>query len=171
MVQHLIAEAEEALNNGNYADAGRCYEQAAEIAPQKSQAVRLFRKASEVFRHSGMNEETDRCFQKALRLLEGSYKVEYLMDRWKDLITTIVQFEYDCSFEWRGETDGTHDSYLEDINRCQEKAEDLLQQALDVEGADYDMIVQKASIECRKREQGGGWGASRCWNIIRNVVG
>jgi hypothetical protein len=36
---------------------------------------------------------------------------------------TIVHFEYDCSFEWRGETDGSHDSYQEDIKRYQSRVD------------------------------------------------
>ena len=102
--------------------------------------------------------------------LEAEQKANNIMEDWIDLIDTIVHFEYDCSFEWRGETDGSHDSYQEDLYRYQKKAEDLLRQALSVEGVAQDRIIERASDECRKREKSGGWGARRCWNIIRNVT-
>ena len=118
--------------------------------------------------------------QKALEIAEQLFeqekqwgaeeKANNIMDSWLGLIDTIVHFEYDCSFEWRGETDGSHDSYQEDLNQYQKKAEDVLKQALSVEGVDKDRIIEKASAECRKREKEGGWGAARCWNIIRNVT-
>jgi len=117
-----------------------------------------------------MYKEADRCYQNVVQLLDGEQKAECLMDSWKDLIDTIVHFEYDCSFEWRGETDGSHDSYQEDLNRYQKKAEDVLKQALSVKGVDKNRIIEKASDECQKREKEGGWGSSRCWSIIRNVT-
>lgn len=168
--KRFITEAEEALQNRKYADAGRCYEKAAESTRHKTQAAKLLRKASETYRDSGMVKEADRCFQNAVQLLDGEQKAECLMDCWKDVIETIVHFEYDCSFEWRGETDGSHDSYQEDLNRYQKKAEDVLKQALSVKGVDKNRIIEKASDECRKREKEGGWGASRCWKIIRTVT-
>ena len=118
-VQRFITEAEEALQKGKYAEAGRCFEKAAETTRHQSQAAKLLKNASKAYRESGSYEEADRCYQKALRLLDGQQKADYLLDGFKDLIDTIVHFEYDCSFEWRGETDGSHDSYQEDLNRYQ----------------------------------------------------
>ena len=170
LVQRFITEADEALKNRKYSDAGRCYEKAAETTHHKTQAAKLLRKASETFRKTGMYKDADRCYQNAVKLLDGEQKAECLMDCWKDLMETIVHFEYDCSFEWRGETDGSHDSYQEDLNRYQKKAEGVLKQALKVKGVDKNRIIEKASDECRKMDREGGWGASRCWNIIRNVT-
>ena len=170
LVQRFVAEAEEALQKRKYIDACRCYEKAADTARHTTQAAELLRKASETFRKYGRYEEADRCYQKALRLLDGQEKAEYLLNGWIDLIDTIVHFEYDCNFEWRGETDGSHDSYQEDLNRYQNKAENVLKQALTIKGVDKNKIIEKASDECRKLEKAGGWGASRCWNSIRNVT-
>ena len=170
LVQRFIAEADEALQNRKFMDAGRFYEKAAETTRHKKQTAKLLRKASEAYRKSGRYKEADRCYQNAVQLLDGQQKVNCLMDGWKDLINTIVHFEYDCSFEWRGETDGSHDSYQEDLNQYQKKAEDILKEALSVKGVDKDKIIKKASDECRKREKEGGWGSSRCWDIIRNAT-
>lgn len=166
-VQRFITKAEEALQNRKYIDAGRCFEKAAETTHHKTQAAKLLRKASAAYGDCGMYREADRCFQNAIQLLDGEQKAECLMECWENVIETIVHFEYDCSFEWRGETDGSHDSYQEDINRYQEKAENLLKQALSTKGVDKDRIIEIARSECRKREKEDGWGASRCWNIIR----
>lgn len=170
LAKRFITEAKAALQNRKYIDAGRCFEKAAETILQNSQAGKLFRKASKIYRESGRYKEADRCYQKAVQLLDGQQKAECLLDSWIDLIDTIVHFEYDCSFEWRGETDGSHDSYHEDLNQIQKKAEGVLRQALSVKGADKETIIEKASDECKKREKAGGWGASRCWHAIRNAT-
>jgi tetratricopeptide (TPR) repeat protein len=170
IVQRLIKEAEEAYQNKQYFEAGRCYEEAAETTLHKSQAGKLFRSASDVYRNAGKPANADECYQKAIHLLEGQQKAECILDGWKDLIDTIVHFEYDCSFEWRGETDGSHDSYEEDLKQLQIKAEVVLKQALSVKGVDKDRIIEKARDECRTREKEDGWGASRCWSIISNAT-
>jgi tetratricopeptide (TPR) repeat protein len=170
LVNRFITEAEEALQSRKYIEAGQCYEKAAETTLHNSQAGELLRKASNIYRESGRSEDADRCYHKAVQLLDGQQKAECLLDGWKDLINTIVHFEYDCSFEWRGETDGSHDSYQEDLNRYQKKAEDVLKQALNVKGVDKVRIIEKASDECRKIEKEGGWGSRRCWNTIRNAT-
>ena len=170
LVQRLIKDAEKAYQNKQYFEAGRYYEKAAETTLRKSQAAKLLRSASDIYRNAGKYANADECYQKAILLLEGQQKAECLMDSWKDLIDTIVHFEYDCSFEWRGETDGSHDSYEEDLKKFQIKAENVLKQTLSVKGVDKDKIIEKARDECRTREKEGGWGASRCWNIINNAT-
>ena len=169
-IKRLITEAEEALSNGKYIDAGRFYEKAAESAFHKSQAVKLLKKASEAYKTCGMYKDANRCSEKALLFMDDNQKVQYLMESWRDIIDTITHFEYDCSFEWRGETNGSHDSYQKDIDRLQKEAEDVLKQALSVNGVDREKIIEETRDECRKREKEGGWGASRCWDIIRNVI-
>ena len=89
-----------------------------------------------------------------------------LFERWRDTIDTIAHFEYDCNFEWRGETDGCHDSYLMDLHGLEEKARNLFLQALAVEGVDKTLLIEKAREVCRKWEATGGWGSARCWKTI-----
>ena len=170
LINRFIADAERATSNGQYDDAGQYYEKAAETTRHKSQATKLLKKASEAYRNCWMHEKAERCCKHAIELMDGNQKARYLLECWEDIIETIVHFEYDCSFEWRGETDGSHDSYQEDIDLYQKKAEDILRQALDVKGVDKDILIEKAREECRKREEEGGWGSARCWNTIRNVT-
>jgi len=101
--------------------------------------------------------------------MDEQLKAWGLFDKWKGLIEAIAHFEYDCSFEWRGETDGSHDSYLEDIRRLRKEAEAVLREAVSVEGADRGRILEKAGEVCRKWEETGGWGADRCWKSIRGA--
>ena len=102
--------------------------------------------------------------------MEDNQKVQYLMSRWKEIIENIVGFEYDCSFEWRGETNGSHHSYLKAIQQLQKEAQEILKQALSVKGADRNRILEKAREECKKWEEAGGWGSGRCWDIISKVT-
>lgn len=92
-----------------------------------------------------------------------------LLAGWMKLIDTIVAFEYDCSFEWRGETDGSHDSYLEDLKRLEREAAEALRQALASEGAQRETLLVQARERCCLCEAEGGWGAERCWASIGNA--
>jgi len=169
-VQRLIKEAETAYQNKQFMDACQCYEKAAETTLHKAQAGKLLRIASGIYQEAGGINKAEECLQKAILLLEGHQKAECLLERWKKTINTIVHFEYDCSFEWRGETDGSHDSYEDDLNQYQKIAEGVLKQALSVKGVDRDRILEKAEDECRKCEDQDGWGATRCWNSISNTT-
>ena len=170
LINRFISDAKRATSNGEYVDAGNYYEKAAEIARHRPQAAELLQKAAKAYQDCWMRKDAERCSQHAVELMDGNQKAQYLLECWKDIVDTIVHFEYDCSFEWRGETDGSHDSYQEDIELYQKKAEDVLRQALNVNGIDKDLLIEKAREECRKKEKEGGWGSARCWNTISNVI-
>ena len=127
-------------------------------------------KAAGAYRESFMKEDAESCSKQAIELMDDNQKAQYLMSCWKEIIKTIVEFEYDCSFEWRGETNGSHDSYLEDIKRLEKEGEDLLKQMLSVKGVDRNRIIEKAREECRKWEEAGGWGSGKCWDIVNKVI-
>jgi hypothetical protein len=165
----FIMEAEVAIENRNYIKGGQCYEKATETINGKTKAG-LFKKAAKIYRDHGMYRDAARCCQNAARLLEGDEKAACLFGCWEAFIEAIVQLEYDCSFEWRGETNSSHDSYLDDIRKYQKKAQKAIKQAFSVKRIDKDILIEKARAECRKREQEGGYGASRCWDTIGNVI-
>ena len=168
-IKRLIQEAEIFLKQKKFSDAGRCFEKAAAITDDKREMVVLLKKAAEAFREPRSISDEIRCHLNASRLLEGNEKAESLLACWRANIQGIVDYEYDCSFEWRGETNGSHDSYLKDLDRYQKEAEKVLKQALTVKKVKKKKIIKQASNECRRREQEGGWGASRCWKTIENV--
>lgn len=169
-INDIINEANALLQEGKYSDAGRCYEKAAETTHHKAQAAKLLMKASEAYRYCRMYTEADRCSVGAVKLMDDNQKAQYLLTRWKEIIKNIVEFEYDCSFEWRGDTNGSHDSYLEDIKKLQKEGEDILKQVLRVNGVDKNQIIEKAREECKKWEEAGGWGSDRCWDIINKAT-
>jgi hypothetical protein len=110
----------------------------------KETAAALLIKASEAFRKPGSFNKAAGCCQKAAELLEGKGKAACLMASWKILMDAIVAFEYDCGFEWRGETNGSHDSYLNDIERYGNEATDVLRKALRIDGVDANRIIKQA---------------------------
>lgn len=168
-IEKLVKEAEESIKQRKFSDAGRYSERAAAIADDKKETVALLKKAAEAFRESRSTHDEIRCYLNAGRLSEGKEKAESLLSCWRAYIQRIVDYEYDCSFEWRGETDGSHDSYLNDLDRYQKEAENVLTQALTVKKVKKKKIIKQAADECRRREQTGGWGASRCWKTIENA--
>jgi hypothetical protein len=168
-IQHFIMEADAAIEKNNYIKGSRLYEKAAENSSGQTKAE-LYRKASKIYRDHGMYSDAARCYQNAVKLLEGDEKAACLFWCWEAFIEAIVHFEYDCSFEWRGETNSSHDSYLKDIKKYQKKAKKVLKQAFSVKGIDKNILIEKARAECRKREQEGGYGASRCWDTIGKVI-
>ena len=169
-MSHFVTEAQKAAAKGRHADAGYFYEKAAEMTRHQAQAAKLFKKAFRSFADAWRKDDAERCLQRALELMDGNQKAMLLVECWKDMVDTIVHFEYDCSFEWRGETDGSHDSYLNDLSSMQQKATGILRRALEVEGVDRDFLLEEARGECRKREAAGGWGSARCWDTIRDAA-
>jgi tetratricopeptide (TPR) repeat protein len=169
--KQLVSHAEALIEDSRYTDAGRCYERASESVHDKETAAALLIKASEAFRKPGSFNNAARCCQKAAELLEGKGKAVCLMASWQILMDAIAAFEYDCGFEWRGETNGSHDSYLHDIERYANEATDVLRQALRIDGVDANRIIKQAEEKWKEMKEGGGWGATRCWDIIQTVDG
>jgi hypothetical protein len=169
-----VEEAEAFLQARKFRDAGHCYELAAEQADTKNQKADLLRKAAAVYDEERMTDDAVRCLRQASGFLETMQKAECLMAGFRVLILAIAGYEYDCGFEWRGATDDSHsedhESYQKSIQDYREKAEKILRDALNVEGADRPEILAQARGELRKRKDDGGWGASRCAAIIENVA-
>lgn len=167
----LVSHAKALIQENRYTDAGRCYERASESVHDKETASELLIKASEAFKKPGSFNKAARCCQKAAELLEGKGKAACLMASWKILMDAIAEFEYDCGFEWRGESNGSHDSYLHDIESYGNEAMEVLRQTLQIEGVDANNIIKQAEEKWKEMKEGGGWGATRCWDIIRTVDG
>jgi hypothetical protein len=170
----LDEQAEAFLREKKFGDAGKCYELAAEQVDNKKQKADLLKKAAGVYNEVRMTDDAVRCLTHASGFLEKTEKAECLMDCFKVLILAIAGYEYDCGFEWRGATDGSHsddhESYQKSMQDYQENAEKIVRDALSVEGVDRAEILEQARGELRKRKDDGGWGASRCAVIIENVA-
>ena len=173
--ERLIAEAEEHINKREFTDAAKCYEKAAEGTDDKKEAVQFLKKAAQAYDKMRYTEDAVRCYLQAAEFLEKTEKAECLVACFKVYVLAIAGCAYDCGFEWRGATDGSHDDdhdfYQEQIKKYRKGAEKLLSEAIAVEGADKEKIIQQARNECKTREKESGWGASACWNILANATG
>lgn len=168
----LISSAEEHMDKGRCADAGRCYEMAAAAVEDEREIVALLKKAAQAYGKWGDTKNTVRCYRKASQFLEKSERAECLLDCWKAYVSAIACCEWECCFEWRGDDshDDDHEIYQDLIRQFQAEAETVLREALNVEGANRRKIIRLAEKECRRRKRKDGWGSARCWSIIANVT-
>ena len=170
----LIAEAEESVGKRAFTEAGRYYERAAATAGAGKEAAELLRKAGEAHAEMLSTGDASRCYRGAGQLLDAEDKAECLIDCWRVYIRAIVAYEYECSYEWRGATDGRHDSdsaiYKDLIMETRREAEEVLRQAVNIEGVDGYAIIEQARDECRRCQREGGWGASMCQGIVAEIA-
>ena len=170
----LAETAEEHLRERRSDEACRCLEEAAGAEEDRGTKAQLWQRAAEVYAEDRSTENAGRCYRKASLLLEGQEKADCLLAWWRHLILAIAGCQWDCSFEWRGETDGSHDAdheyYQGAIARYREEAERVLREALSIEGIRTSGIIKEAKRECRRREK-DGWGAKICWSIVAEVTG
>ena len=113
-----------------------------------------------------------RCYREAARLSDAGAARACLMDCWRTYVWAIAGCEYDCGFEWRGATDGSHDDdhdyYQGAIAEYRGQAVELLADLLAHAGWwERHAILREAQRECGRLKKGGGWGVSRCHDIIR----
>ena len=131
----LITRAEEHMNKREFTDAGRCYETAAAAADNEREVVAFLEKAAQAYDKKGDTEDAVRCYLEASQFLEKTEKAECLLACWRAYVSEIAGYEWECCFEWRGDDshDDDHDLYQTLINECQNKAENVLREALSIE--------------------------------------
>ena len=165
--------AQEHLRLRRFTDAAKCFEKAAETQQDKKKAAQLLKKAAEAYAETRSTEDAGRCFRGAAGLLEKREKAACLMAYWKHLVLEIAGCQYDCGFEWRGATDGSHDSdheyYQGKIREYEKEAVQVLSEALGIKGVKRSDIIGEAQDECRKRDK-DGWGAAACRSIISDAT-
>jgi len=170
----LITRAEEYMNERKFNEAGECYEMAAAAAEDKSETVEFLKKAAEAYDKTRKTEDAVRCYTEASQFLEKMEKAECLMACFGVYILEIAGCQYECGYEWRGATDGSHDDdhdyYQGEIKKYQKEAEKILRQALSIEGVNTKKIIKQARNEWKKRKKDGGWGSPQCLKIIENVT-
>ena len=169
----LVEMAEEHLRERRSDDACKCFEQAAGTEEDNGRKAQWCQRAAEVHGKVRSTENAGRCYRQAALLLDGQEKADCLLAWWRHLILEIAGCQWDCCFEWRGETDGSHDDdheyYQGAIARYQKEAERLLHEALNIEGISTGRIIKEAKKECRRREK-DGWGAKICWSTIAEAT-
>jgi hypothetical protein len=165
----LIKKADDYFKQYKYSEAARLYETAAESAIDTSQKIALYKKAAEAYHELGSTDEEARCLVYASNLLDGEEKIDCLVLCWKAYITAIAVFQYDTSFEWKGEDENLNASYSETIDDYLGKAVGVLEKVLEVKGVDKSKLIEELGTECVKRQNEGGWGASYCWKSIEKA--
>lgn len=168
----MIHRAEEYMNKKKFTDAGRCYEMAAAAVDDKKKTVTFLKKAAQAYDKRRDSDNTARCYREASQFLGGKKKAECLLDCWRVYISEIAGYEWECCFEWKGDDshDDDHELYQYLIEQGQHKAENVLREALSIEGVNKRKIIKQAEKECKRRKKKDGWGASKCWIIIRNTI-
>ena len=175
--QNLEETAEEHLRERRFTEAAECFEKAAAAQKDNRATAQLLKRAAEVhaqMRSIGAIEDAERCYRQAGQLLDKTGKAECLMAYWRVLILEIAGCAYDCSYEWRGEMDDTHDAdhdfYQGEIRQYRKEALEVLTEVLNIEGISRRKIIREAKKEHRRRKK-DGWGASICENMIDSITG
>ena len=170
----LVETAEDHLRERRSYDACRCFEEAAGTEQDNGRKAQLWQRAGDAHANVRSTENARRCYQQAAQFLDGQQKADCLLAWWRHLLLVIAGCQWDCSFEWRGETDGSHDDdheyYQAAIARYREEAVRILRQALSIEGINARRIIKEARRECKRREK-DGWGAQIGWSIVAEVTG
>ncbi len=172
---NLIVRAEEYMKEQKFGDAGKCFEETAALVVDKRESTEFLKKAAQAYERSRATyDDALRCYLAASQVLDRAEKAECLLSCFRVYVSKIAGYEYDCGFEWRGATDGSHDDdhyfYQEKIKQYQSEAEKVLRKALSIEGADKNRIIRQAKGECIRRKREGGWGESACRSIITNAI-
>lgn len=172
-MSNLISRAEQALADRRFHQAGLLFDQAADESANGTDSVSLWSRAAEAYQECRMSREAVRCLQKAVRVSEKKDQIDLLLSCWRIYILAIAGLEYDCSFEWCGEMDGSHDDdhdlNQEGIEEYMKLAEGVLRQALGLEGVNRRSVLKQAKNFCRKRKKADGWGSGRCLKVIERV--
>ena len=168
------AMVKELMDNRKFTEAAACCEKAASAARDNRTKADYLKGAALAYKRMRDDDNAVRCCQEAAQQFEKMEKAECLVDCFGICVSAIAGLAYDCSFEWRGETDGGHDDD-HDINQnlireYSEKGEKFLREAFGVEGAGRRKVLRLAEKEYKRMKKEGGWGSGACREIITKVT-
>ena len=172
-IDSLIQKVKIFTEAQRFSDAAQCLYDAATMETETARKAHFWQESAALYEKAGENRKAADTYQCAGELLDSSAKAGCLMASWKCLISGIVAYEYDCSWEWRGDSGGHesgHDMYQNAIKEYQAEAERVLSKTLRMEGIDGRKALKEASLECKRLEREGGWGASRCKEVVERVT-
>jgi tetratricopeptide (TPR) repeat protein len=155
-------------------DHAKGFEEAAALADDKRDSADLLKKAAQAYEDWGDRENAVRCYLHAAQILEKKEKAECFLACFRLYVEGIAVQQWECGFEWKGVTDGSHDDdhnlHQGIIKEYMCEAEKVLREAMSVEGAGRKKIMKRARAECRRMKK-DGWGASECREVIERVTG
>jgi tetratricopeptide (TPR) repeat protein len=168
----LLKECETLLTKRELAKAAHCFEKIGDFQKEAQQRIDLYKKAAAAYHEAGRTENAVSCYRKAAHLLDGEQKADCLLACWRIYIREIVGYLYDRSWELSNKMAGREevgaDIYEDLINESEKRAQEILTEALLINGVDKNRILGEAKQTCREREK-GSWGAHRCRGIIAMV--
>lgn len=166
---NMINEADELFKASRYVEAAKLYIEIAEKSENLLEKKIFLKKAADSYHELGSFDEEAACIYKILSLSEGIEKVELLVKVWSIYILAIAGYQYETSFEWKGEVENLDEAYGEKINYYYSEAVKAIRLALEEKGVDKKWLLEALGNECVKRQNEGGWGADHCWNSIHSA--
>ena len=165
----MIEKADSLFKQYKFIEAAKIYLELADKSTEVIHKIEFIRKAAMAFHELGSYNEEAECMLQTCPLLEEEEKIECLVSVWRIYIMAIAVFQYERSFEWRGEAENLDEAYFETIEGYFEKAVAVLKGTLRQKGIDRDMLLERLGNECAKRQNEDGWAADHCRKSIEKA--
>lgn len=154
----LIARAEAFMASRQFADAARCLEEAIRLREGTVERTALYLRAADAYSEAQYTAAAARCYRVAAQLLRGERKAECLLGCWTLYVDAIVGYQYDRSWELSQEVAGHRDAgtdvYESLIEECEKAAQEVLTEALHIDGVDPSRLLEEAKAYAASKE---GW--------------
>jgi hypothetical protein len=105
----------------------------------------------------------------ASTFLQDEEKFECLIACWKTFIKAIAAYQYETSFEWKGEVENLDPSYGNTIEKYYSQAVSVLVKVFAIREKDANGLLDMLRSECAKMSNEGGWAASECISSINDA--
>jgi hypothetical protein len=163
----MTSLAENYFKQHKFPDAATLYEAEAEKTRDIAEKVLLYNKAASAYHEYGSPDDEVRCLLATIDYLQDEANVQCLVSCWKVYIRASALYQYETSFEWKGENENLDPQYGEIIEGYLSKSVDILERILRSEKLDRNSIREELALECVKMQNEGGWGVDQCWASIK----
>ena len=106
-------ESDEYYKEKRFVEAARVYEMKAESTPESVEKVRLYQKAALAYKELGSTEDKVRCQLATIDYIRVEDRVNCLIECWRDYFRAVAVYQYEVSFEWKGEVNNLDPHYNE----------------------------------------------------------
>lgn len=162
----MTKEADIFYEQKQFVKAAKLYEEAAQKSMDDAQKIISYRKAASSYKELGLVDDEVRCLIQTSEFLGDQEKIDCLINCWEAYITAIAVFQYETSYEWKGQDENLNDAYFETIDAYLVKAIGILESLIQLKYVDKQRVLERLANSCAKRQNEGGWGASHCWKSI-----
>jgi hypothetical protein len=165
----LLSTADDYLRHKKYSEAPKLFEEAAKSANDVKSTIAFYRKAAEAYDDLGSYEEEARCLMITSTFLQGKEKIDCLIACWKTYIKAIAVYQYEASFEWKGEVENLDPSYGKTIEKYYSQSVNVLKKVFAIRKNDVDGLLDELRSECAIMSNEGGWAVSECASSINEA--